>query len=233
MEIAMIDRLLHAILRRKTPILFQEFTRTAPVSTVFGLDRGTPIDRYYIETFLRKNAHLIKGRVLEIGESVYCRRYGGENVEAYEVLYASDGNESATILGDLTDAATLPENAIDCFVCTQTFNFIFDVQKAVAGAHYLLKPGGVILATVAGISQISRYDMDRWGDYWRFTTASARKLFEPLYTGGVKVECFGNVMASCAYLQGLAVEDLPVTALLDEHDPDYQMLITIVARKGF
>ena len=35
-----------------------------------------------------------------------------------------------------------------------------------------------MLATVPGISQISRYDMDRWGDFWRFTTLSMRRLFE-------------------------------------------------------
>jgi SAM-dependent methyltransferase len=127
---------------------------------------------------------------------------------------------------------TLPENAFDCFICTSTFNFIFDVQKAVEGAHHLLKPGGVLLATVAGISQISRYDMDRWGDYWRFTSASVKRLFEPVFKGGLAIESFGNVLAATAFLQGVAVEDLPEKTLLDQQDPDYQMLITILAKKS-
>jgi hypothetical protein len=38
-------------------------------------------------------------------------------------------------------------------------------------------------------------------------------------------------MAACAFLQGVAVEDLPDPSLLDRHDPDYQILITIIARK--
>jgi hypothetical protein len=42
-----------------------------------------------------------------------------------------------------------------------------------------LKPGGVLLATVSGISQISRYDMYRWGDYWRFTTLIGGKTVCP------------------------------------------------------
>ena len=87
------------------------------------------------------------------------------------------------------------------------------------------------MATVAGISQISRYDMDRWGDYWRFTTASLEKLFTPIFNGGVEIASFGNVLAATAFLQGVAVEDLPDRTLLDENDPDYQMLITIIARK--
>jgi hypothetical protein len=203
-----------------------------PVSSIFGLDRGIPIDRYYIDKFLQQNSQLIKDHALEIGESYYSKRFGGEKVKVFHVLHADTANKAATIIGDLTDTSTLPENAMDCFICTQTFNFIFDVQKAVAGALYLLKPGGVLLATVAGISQISRYDMDRWGDYWRFTTASVQKLFEPLFKGGVQIESFGNVMAACAFLQGVAVEDLPDPSLLDRHDPDYQILITIIARKA-
>lgn len=228
----MISNLIQTLLRRKTPINFSDFTRTHPISNIFGLDRGTPIDRYYIEKFLQKNAGFIKGRVLEVAESHYSKLYGGNRIETFEVLHATPDNKNATIIGDLTDIATLPENKVDCFICTQTFNFIFDVQKAIEGAHYLLKPGGVLLATMAGISQISRYDMDRWGDYWRFTTASVQKLFVPVFKAGVDIQSFGNVLAAAAFLQGVAVEDLPNPALLDERDPDYQMLITIVARKS-
>lgn len=229
----MIADLFRYLTRKKCKTVFNDFTRTKPVSTVFGLDRGSPIDRYYIENFLRNKSELIAGRVLEIGDSLYSQRFGGTRVEAFEVLHATRENRAATIFGDLTNCATLPENAIDCFICTQTFNFIYEVQKAVQGAHYLLKPGGVLLATVAGISQISRYDMDRWGDYWRFTTASIEKLFEPFFTDGIDIESFGNAMAASAFLQGVAIQDLPDLALLDLNDPDYQIIITIVARKAF
>jgi hypothetical protein len=223
--------LLRYLTRKKVRVDFSDLTTAWPISTVFGFDRGTPIDRYYIERFLTDRTELIQGRVLEIADSHYSRRFGGNRVLAYEVLHSTPENPKATIIGDLTDRTTIPENAVDCFICTQTFNFIYDVQKAVQGTHYLLKQGGVLLATVSGISQISRYDMDRWGDYWRFTTASAKKLFEPVFTGGIEIGSFGNAFAACAFLQGIAVEDLPNKELLDENDPDYQMLITIVARK--
>lgn len=227
----MLSEFLLSVLRRKRPVLFQDLRRTDPVSRVFGLDRGTPIDRYYIERFLCKNRLLIGGRVLEVGDSSYSRAFGDTRVEHLDVLHAVDDGK-ATVIGDLTDPATLPKDAIDCFICTQTFNFIFEVQKAVEGVHHLLKPGGVLLATVGGISQISRYDMDRWGDYWRFTDASFKKLFTPLFTGGVEIETHGNALAACSFLQGVAVEDLPDKTLLDLKDPDYQVLLTIVARKG-
>lgn len=227
----MIRSLLRNLWRAKTPIVFADPLRTEPVSRQFGLERGTPIDRYYIERFLEQNRALIQGRVLEVASSEYSKRYGSQ-VEAYEVLHATADNANATIVGDLTDPTTLPVNRVDCFICTQTFNFIFDVQQAVRGAHHLLKPGGVLLATVAGISQISRYDMDRWGDYWRFTTASAQKLFGTVFTGGVTVDQVGNVLTATAFLQGLCVEDLPDPALLQQQDRDYQLLLTIVARKA-
>jgi SAM-dependent methyltransferase len=228
----MLADILRYLTRKKVRLAFNDMMATQPVSSLFGLDRGTPIDRHYIEKFLAGQAELIQGRVLEIGDSHYSRRFGGPKVENFEVLHATSENRAATIVGDLTDIVTLPENTIDCFICTQTFNFIFDVRQAVQGAHYLLKPGGVLLATMAGISQISRHDMDRWGDYWRFTTASVKRLFEPVFTGGVEVETFGNVMAATAFLQGIAVEDLPDPALLDDRDDDYQLIIAVVARKS-
>jgi SAM-dependent methyltransferase len=229
--VALLHDIINYLTRKKVQVIFNSLESTRPVSSLLGCDRGTPIDRYYIENFLRKNSRHIRGSVLEIADSSYSRRFGGDRVTRFEVLHATSGNRKATIVGDLTAPATLPENAIDCFICTQTFQFIFDINEAIAGAHQVLKPGGVLLATFSGISQISRYDMDRWGDYWRFTTASVNRLFEPVFKGGVEIESFGNVLAATAFLQGLSVEDLPDRSLLDHNDPDYQSLITIVGRK--
>src|SRR4029453_14668409 len=40
--------------------------RTRPLSNDFGYDRGTPVDRYYIERFLARHQSDVKGRVLEV-----------------------------------------------------------------------------------------------------------------------------------------------------------------------
>ena len=228
----MLLKLMRYLNRKKVVVDFASLATTEPVSRVFGLDRGTPINRYYIEQFLADHAELIHGRVLEVGDSDYSRRFGGDRVERCEVLHATADNPAATIVGDLADPASLPAEVADCFICTQTFDCIFDVRQAALGAHRLLKPGGALLATMSGIGQISRYDMDRWGEYWRFTTAAATRLFEPVFTGGVEVGSCGNVLAAIAFLQGLAVEDLPEPALLDANDEDYQLIVTVVARKA-
>jgi len=228
----MLKRYLKALVRRRTTVSLGDVGRFEPASRSFGLERGLPIDRFYIEDFLAEQASLVRGRVLEVGSRAYTERFGGGAVTESCILGSQgNGTNDRVIPGDLTDKDTLPVEAFDCFICTQTFNFIYNVSKAVEGAHHLLRPGGVLLATVAGISQISRYDMDRWGDYWRFTTASLDRLFKPVFGDGVVIACRGNLPMTLAYLQGMAVEDLPNPGLLDAVDPDYQLLLTVVARK--
>ena len=203
----------------------------SPVSRVFGLDRGTPIDRYYIENFLKRNSTSIRGRVLEVAEDVYTKRFGTA-VGRSEILHFDSSNRQATIVGDLSRPDTLPENAVDCFICTQTLNFIFNIDGAIKGIYHLLSQNGIALITVAGISQISRYDMERWGDYWRFTSKSAMRLFADVFgEENVHVESFGNVLSSVAFLEGISSEELTAEEL-DFKDDDYQMSIAIVARKN-
>jgi SAM-dependent methyltransferase len=202
-----------------------------PVSRSFGEDRGLPIDRYYINQFLNSQSHLITGTVLEIADDKYSKQFG-KNVSKYEVLHINNDNPKATIIGDLAAIDTLPEDAIDCFICTQTFNFIYNFSDAIKGAHQLLKPGGYLLATLAGPCQISRYDMDRWGDYWRFTTASAKRSFEAVFgKENVAVDYYGNCLAAVSLIRGIATEEI-ATEKLDEKDADYEVIITVVARKG-
>ena len=200
-----------------------------PVSREFGFDRGTPIDRYYIEKFLSQNRSLITGKVLEVAESHYSKKFG-TNVSAYEVLHI-EKTSKATIIGDLTKADTLPKDAVDCFVCTQVFNFIFDFQKAIEGAHHLLKPGGVLLATVSGISQISRFDADRWGHYWSFYPQGITKPITQVFGDGhVQVTNYGNSLTAISFLKGIAMEELKQNEL-DFIDQDYPVSICIVATK--
>jgi hypothetical protein len=204
---------------------------TKPISSVFGLDRGTPIDRLYIEDFVMKNSFSINGNVLEVAESTYSRKFG-ENVTNFQILHFDKSDIDATIIGDLAKPKTLPENICDCFVCTQTLNFIYDVKSAVVGCHQLLVDGGVFLGTVAGISQISRYDMDRWGDYWRFTDLSIKKMFEEVFgVGKVEVKLYGNALAATAFIQGLSAEEIPNKKSLMKVDENYQVIIGIRAVK--
>jgi SAM-dependent methyltransferase len=205
--------------------------RLEPVSRKFGFDRGQCIDRYYIERFLDANREAVRGRVLEVAENTYTRRFGGERVTQGDVLHAEAGHRSATIVADLTKADHVPGDAFDCIILTQTLQHIYDVKGAIRTLHRILKPGGVLLCTVPGISQISRYDMDRWGDFWRLTTLSTRRLFEEVFpSANLRIESHGNVLVAVAFLHGLAVHEVDQAAL-NTDDSDYQVLITIRAEK--
>ena len=59
--------------------------RVEPFSTTFGFDRGTPVDRYYLDRFLDANRALITGRVLEVQVPSYTRRFGEGVTESHTV----------------------------------------------------------------------------------------------------------------------------------------------------
>lgn len=213
-------------------VRFGNLRRLTPLCPRWGFGRGRPVDRYYIERFLESHRADIRGRVLEVGSDAYTRTFGGERVERRDVLHVAENGPGVTIIGDLAGGAGIPSDTFDCVILTQTLQCIFDAAAAARTVHRALRPGGVALVTVPGISKISRYDMDRWGYYWSFTTRSARRLFEDAFPGGeVSVAAHGNVLAAAAFLYGLAAEDLR-PAELDHADPDYELLITVRARKA-
>lgn len=211
------------------PFQFGGRRRLTPVSRRFGFDRGLCIDRHYIERFLADHSADIRGRVLEFADATYTRRFGGRQVTHSDVMHAVEGNPNATLVGDLASGRGLPSAAFDCIILTQVLPFIFDLRPALQHLYESLRPGGVVLATLPGISQISRYDMERWGDFWRFTNASAQRLFSEVFgTQQVQVRTHGNVLVAAAFLHGLAAHELSA-AELEHHDADYQVLITVRA----
>lgn len=206
--------------------------RLVPVSRVFGFDRGLCIDRYYIERFLERHASDIQGRTLEVAEDTYTRRFGGDRVRRRDILHVDPSFRRATLTADLTRPDSLPAGAFDCIVCTQTLPFIYDIRAAVGSLRRMLRPGGVVLATFAGISQISRYDADRWGDFWRLTSQSAGRLFGDVFgPAHLEVSAYGNVLAAVAFLHGLAADEL-TREELDHPDGDYELLLTVRAVKA-
>ncbi len=221
-------------LTRWPPVGFVRFgslRRLKPISPDWGLERGTPIDRYYIDAFLAAHTLDIRGRVLEIGDNTYTRHFGGDAVVQSDVLHVAEAKEHVTIIGDLTDAAHIPSESFDCLILTQTLQTIFDVPAVVQTLFRLLKPGGVALVTTAGISKISRYDMDRWGYYWSFTTRSLERLFAAAFPADhLEVEAHGNVLSAIAFLHGIAAQELRRQEL-DFKDPDFELLLTVRATR--
>jgi glycosyltransferase involved in cell wall biosynthesis len=219
--------------RRQPPPLgrvrFGDFNRLSPISPDFGFGRGTPVDRYYIEAFLATYSSDIRGRALEIGDAFYCRKFG-TGVVQQDVLHITADNPEATIVGDLSVPGVLPEGAFDCLVVTQTLHLIYDMHAAVAAMYRALKPGGVLLLTCPGISQVDRRE---WGAtwFWSLTRLAAERMFGDVFGApSVAVETRGNVYAAVCFLEGLALEEVDATKL-DVLDAAYPVVVTVRARK--
>lgn len=198
--------------------------RIEPISRFFGYDRGTPIDRPFIEGFLEKNRQDICGRVLEVGDNSYTKQYGGNRVIKSDVLHVKEGSPGATIIGDLSHAPQIPDNIFDCLILTQLLVVIFDLQATVATIHRILKPGGVALITVPGISNIDKGEWrDNW--MWSFTPNSLRQLLLLKFSKEkIEVSSKGNVFTSISFLQGLSSEDLKCFPATPD-DPHYPQTV--------
>jgi SAM-dependent methyltransferase len=202
-----------------------------PIDPNWGFERGTPIDRVYVAEFVGSHADDIRGRVLEIAAPDYTRRFG-RGVEQVDILMATEGNPQATIVGDLTDAPQIPSDSFDCAIVTQTLQFVYDVRAALATLHRILAPGGVLLATVPGITRLSPPEDEQFGEWWHYTARSAKRLAEEAFgPGNVEVRSYGNVLSAAGFLYGLAASDLKPDEL-EAHDRLYEVLVGVRASKS-
>ncbi len=208
--------LFHRLIR---PAWLGTLRRTTPLSDQWGYDRGTPIDRYYLECFLAQYRQDIHGHVLEIKDSAYIDRFG-VGVLQRDVLDIDPANPHATLIADLAAADAVPSNQFDCFILTQTLQFIPELHRAIAHVYRMLRPGGVLLCTVPGICRVERAYAST--DYWRFTPAACRLLFGGEFgTENMTLQAYGNVLTAIAFLTGMAAEELSrrELAMREEHFP--------------
>jgi SAM-dependent methyltransferase len=201
--------------------------RTTPLSNDFGFDRGTPIDRYYVDAFLDRHRALVTGRVLEIQETGYTQRFG-HDVTACDTLDV-DPQFGTTYTCDLARADdVVPDNAYDCFVLPNTLQHVRDIDRALDNTRRIVRPGGAIIATVAAFIPL----IPDGADYWRITPTGWRELIARHWPAdSVDIVAYGNCLAATAAMQGIAVEEV-TPAELDVRDPRYPVLIGIMCRKA-
>lgn len=207
--------------------LFRSPTRSLkPLSDHFGYDRGTPVDRYYIEEFLEQNSRMITGICLEIHDTAYIQKFGQGVVQA-DALDVDSRNKQAKIIANLKHMSQLSDNTYDCLVVTHTLGMIDDFQAAIRECYRILKPGGAMLVTLAAFNKVEYPD----SNFWRFTTASAKYAFGQVFNPAqVTVASYGNVFAGQAFWVGAAQEDL-TSRELAYNDPAYPIVISVVAQK--
>lgn len=197
----------------------------------WGYDRGEPLDRWYVEDFLARFGNHegyaegdITGRVMELGDDMYVRKYGAPDAEI-EVLHVYSEHPDVTLVGNIVTGEGVPKDRWDCIVITQTLHVIYDMRAALRNLHDALRPGGVLLLTVPGITPACVPDRDHWGDYWRLTSLGLRRLLEEFFPAeNITVDAYGNVMTATGFLHGMSSDEFSRTELT-MRDPRFEVII--------
>jgi peptidoglycan/xylan/chitin deacetylase (PgdA/CDA1 family) len=131
----------------------------------------------------------------------------------------------------LRSAAHIPDGTYDCFILTQTLHVVADMAAVLREAHRILKPGGVLLATLPAASRVC-VEYGREGDFWRATEAGARELFRGVFPAeDIEVNPYGNLLTTVAFLHGLARHELSPEEFAP-CDPWYPLLFGVRAIKS-
>lgn len=224
----MVDNWKHLLHRLRRPAPYGLLLRRGPVSRNWGFDRGTPVDRHFILGFLSDNAQHIRGRVLEVKDDEYTLRFG-TGVAHSDVLDIDPANQRATVIADISAAPTIPDETYDCVILTQVLHLIYDLRATVAECRRILRPGGTLLVTLPALSRLSRELADT--DHWRVTPVGAQRLFGDVFgSENVHVKGHGNAVLCCAFLMGVAAEEVGGRHLR-RHDPLFPLVVTVRASK--
>lgn len=196
------------------------------------MSRGQPVDRYYVDRFLSRHAADIRGRVLEIGDDGYTRRFGTVDVVQSDVLDVDASNQGATMIADLCNAPGLPSDQFDCVIITQVLVLTRDPVAALRTLNRICKPGGVILCTCGAISRVSVHEGERENWRWSVYVPTAQLLFEEagFVPESLIIESWGNLRVATAFLWGLAQEDIKEEDFLP-NDPGFPLITSIRATK--
>jgi SAM-dependent methyltransferase len=198
-----------------------------PVSRHYGTERGTAIDRLYIERFLASHRSDIHGEVLEVKDDRYTHKFGHEIARA-AVVDIDPHNSRADIVADLAEADEIPDESFDCFILTQTLQLIPEPQRVLRHARRILRPGGVLLTTLPALSQPAPPQTD----YWRFLPDGAKLLFGPVFgSEHVEVTLYGNLAAVVGGLWGISREEVADTRL-NPVDDQFPLVIGVRAARG-
>lgn len=214
--------------RRNQPgrrVRWGNLPRTAPLSRESALDRGLPVDRFYIAEFLQEHARDVQGDVMEMSRSGYTRTYGGARVRSVAVVDIDTDNVQATLHCDLCERGSLPREAFDCIIFTQTLHLLIDLDVALENLWGALRPGGVLLMTVPALSCCNPIE----SDYWRFTPLGLEALLVRTLPADAEIATNGrgNSVAAAAQIVAASVEDLGARHL---HDFDAAYPVVVEAR---
>jgi hypothetical protein len=214
--------------RALRPVRWGNLRRLQPVSPRWGSERGSAVDRHYIDAFFARHSELIRGRVLEVRDPRYATSCGN-GVTTIDVVDIDPRNDDATIIADLADPGSLPTFAFDCAIVPQTLVYVRDPFAAAANLWQSIAPGGALLVTTPAIARVDPDAVE--DDRWHLTRAGLETVIRRACPDGeYSVQAHGNPIVATAFLQGVAAEELRADEL-DAHHPLFPIVVTARVRK--
>lgn len=201
-----------------------DFRRTVPMCHACGFTRATPIDRYYLQKFVREINDKVVGDVLEIGAVPKDKEfYDFSDRKSYKVLNLEPGI-GVDLVGDAHDLSLIEPESLDSIIIFNVLEHCYAPWQVVQNIHTWLKPGGKCFCLVPSAQRLH----DRPADYWRPLPDGISLLFKGFSQKQMYV--YGNPLSVIAIFHGVATEELTPEEL-DVFHPDYPVLTCIVAEK--
>ncbi len=211
--------------RLRRPAFWGTVRRTAPLSTHWGFQRGTPIDRVYLEAWISENRRHISGSVIEVKDNDLATRFGS-GLTRVDVLDIDPDNPEATIVADLAEPGALPTGAYDCAVVTQVLQYVSSPVAAAGNLIGSLHPGGTLLLSVPGVSPCEHESLGN--DRWRFLIAGVEQILGDASRGfsvETTISTFGNAATVLGVAAGTVAEEGFRRYIAADNDPHYPLLI--------
>lgn len=139
-------------------------------------------------------------RVIDVG----CGNKPYESILApYAGSYRGVEPEPSPYVDDLGTLEELPyeDASVDVVLCTQVLEHVQDPRRAVREIHRVLAPGGTVFASTHGVFVYHPDPPTSDQDYWRWTEAGLRKLFnDEAEWARMAVDRQGEVLAALAFV---------------------------------
>lgn len=134
-------------------------------------------DRFLLNEFVKKNARLLTGSLLDVG-GWDGKRYRGHfsHVTKYTVLDPDASAKPDIVSG--AEKMPLPDRTFDSELCMEVLMDIYDVHAALKEMGRVMKSGGHLIASVSFMGPLC----DEPYHFWRFTPHSLRNLLSTDFT---------------------------------------------------
>ncbi|MGR4854902.1 class I SAM-dependent methyltransferase [Streptomyces violaceus] len=201
-----------------------QLRRLTPICPDFGISRGTPIDRHYLNQFIAEIRDLVQGDVVEIGGNDGNKDvYGFTRTSGYRGLDIREA-PGVSLVGDAADPGIIPADSLDAIIAFNVLEHTARPWQVVDNMRQWLRKGGRAYCMVPSAQRLHGAPED----YWRPLPAALREMFGAW--SEQTVYQYGNPMSVIASLMGVAAEELDTLELSTYH-PAYPVASCVVARK--